>query len=94
MFQKPLQKGEFSSGVVITFQVMAVTRVSPGNPHSVRPMAEGGKNELGAHTAGARNPDDPEVMGVLETAHPGQVCCPVTAPVAEEGGYLWLPVIH
>jgi hypothetical protein len=35
MFQESFEQGEFSSGVVITFQVMAVARVSPRNPNSV-----------------------------------------------------------
>jgi len=57
-------------------------------------MAKSRKNELGADTAGAGNPDDPEIVGVLEAAHTGQICCSVTAPVAEEGGYFGLPIIH
>jgi len=57
-------------------------------------MAKSCKNELGADTAGARNSDDPEIVGVLEAAHTGQVCGSVTAPVAEEGSYFGLPIIH
>ncbi len=51
MFQKALQKGELSSCVIITFQVMAVPGMSPGNPYPVGPMAESGKDKLGADTA-------------------------------------------
>ena len=61
---------------------MAVSRVSPGHPDTIRPVAEGGKNKLRADTAGAGDPDDPEMVGILETAHTGQVCCTITAPVA------------
>jgi len=42
MFQKIVKQGEFSSGIVITFQVMAVPRVSPGDPDPVSPVPEGG----------------------------------------------------
>ena len=43
MIEQILEKGELASCVVITFQVMAVARVSPGNPDPVRTMAEGGR---------------------------------------------------
>ena len=94
MLQEPFEQGEFSSGVVITFQVMAVARVSPGDPDAVGALTQCGKDEFGAHPAAAGYPDNPEIGRVLETAYPGQVRCAITAPVAEECRNLWLPVIH
>jgi len=49
VLQKPFQESELSPRVVITFQVMAVSGVSPGHPHPVRSVPERGQNELGAH---------------------------------------------
>ncbi len=61
---------------------MAVARVSAGDPDAVRAMTKCRQDELGGHTSGARNPDDPKVGGILETTHPCQIRCPVAAPVA------------
>ena len=94
MLQEPFEQCEFSSGVIITFQVMAVTRMSPGYPYGVCTLTQCCKDEFGAHPAGARNPDNSEIVRILETAYPGQVRCAITAPVAEESRNLWLPVIH
>jgi len=73
---------------------MAITGMSPGNPYPIGPVAKGRQDEFGAYTAGTWNPDDPDMGGILETAYTGQVCCAVTTPVAKEGGYLGLPIIH
>jgi hypothetical protein len=94
MFQKPFQKSEFSSRVIITFQVMAVPRVSPRDPHAIRPPPEGGENKLGTHAGRTGHPYDPEVGRILEPAHTSQVCRAVTAPVAEKGSYLRFPITH
>jgi hypothetical protein len=94
MIEQILEKGELASCVVITFQVMAVAWVSPGNPDPVRTMPEGGEDELGAHPSRAGHPDDPDVRWILEAAHACQVCRAVAAPVAEESRYFRLPVVH
>jgi len=81
VFQEIFQEGEFASCIVITFQVMAVSGVSPRDPDTIRTVAEGGEDELGAHPARTGDPDDPEVRWVLEPAYPGKVCRAVAAPV-------------
>ena len=73
---------------------MAVARVSPGDPDPVRPTAEGGKDKLGAYPCGARHADDPEIGGVLETAHSSEICRAVTAPITKKSSDLGLPVVH
>ena len=94
VLQEILKQGEFSSGIIITFQVMAVTRVSPGDPHPVRTMSEGGQQEFGAHPGGTGDPDDPDIWRVLESADAGKIGRTIAAPIAEEGRNFWLPVIH
>jgi len=94
MFQEIFEKGEFASCVIITFQVMTVSRVSPRDPDAISPVAESGQNKFGTHSTGARNSDNPYVRWVLKAAYASQVGCPITAPVTEESRNLWLPIIH
>jgi hypothetical protein len=94
MLDQILEQSELASCEVITFQVMAVAGVSPGDPNAVGAVPEGGKEKLGAHPRGARNPDDPDIGGVLKATDPCQVCRAVAAPVAQECGYFRLPVVH
>ncbi len=89
-----LEKDKFSSGIIITFQVMAVARVSPGDPDPIRTVPECGQYKFGAHPGGARNPNNPDIGWVLETAYAGQVGGAITAPVTEESRDFRLPVIH
>jgi hypothetical protein len=84
VLQQVFQQGEFASGIVITFQVMAFTRVSPGNPDSIRTLPEAGQYEFGAHAAGAWNPDYPDGRGVFHAAYAGQVGSAIAAPVAQK----------
>ena len=92
MLYKVGKKGEFASGVVITFQVMAFTGMSPGHPHPVGTLPQGGQEKLGAHATGAGNPDDPDVGRVLHPAYAGQVRCAVAAPIAQKGYCFISPV--
>ena len=73
---------------------MAVSRVSPGDPHTVRPVTEGSQYKLWAHTAGTGYTDYPEIRGILKTAHACQISGSVTAPVTKKGRNLRLPVVH
>jgi len=92
VFYEILKQGEFSSGVVITFQVMAVARVSAGNPDPVCTLSESCQKKLGIHPAGTGHPDYPDVWRILQSAHTGKVCGAVGAPIAEEGNYFGLPI--
>jgi hypothetical protein len=77
-----LKQCEFPTSVVITFQVMAVARMSPGNPYTVRPLPERREKKLGAHPAGARDADHTDVGGILHSPDAGQIGRAVAAPVA------------
>jgi hypothetical protein len=94
MFEQVFEESKLTPCVVITFQVMAVSGVSPGNPDPVGAMPESGQNEFWAHPGGAGYAYNPYVGRVLQAADPGQIRCPVTAPVAQEGCYFRLPIIH
>jgi hypothetical protein len=77
-----VKKGKFTTGIIITFQVMAFTGMSPGHPYAVCSFPQGRQKELGAHTAGAGDSDDPDVRRIFHPADTGQVGSAVTAPVA------------
>ncbi len=49
VFYEVLEQDEFSSSVVITFQVMAVSGVSPGNPDAIGAVSKRCQDELGAY---------------------------------------------
>jgi len=94
MLDQILEQSELASCEVITFQVMAVAGVSPGNPDAVGAVPEGGEDEFGTHPGRAGDPDDPDIGRVLEAADPCQVCRAVAAPVAQECCYFRLQVVH
>jgi len=94
MLDQVLEQSEFASCEVITFQVMAVAGVSPGNPDAVGAVPKGGKDEFGAHSGRAGNADDSDIGRILETADPCQVCRAIATPVAQEGRYFRLPIGH
>jgi len=81
VFQQVFEQGEFSSCIVITFQVMAFAGMSPGNPDGIRTLPQTGKNKLGTHAAGAGDSDYPDIRGVFHPADAGQVGGAVAAPI-------------
>jgi len=93
MFHQIFKQCELAASVVITFQVMAFTGMSPGNPDAVCTFAQGGQKEFGTHPAGARYPDNPDIGRVFHTADPGQIRGPIAAPVAQKSNNLWFPII-
>jgi hypothetical protein len=48
VLKEVFEKGELAAGVVITFQVMAVSGVSPGYPNPVCPVPERGQDKFRA----------------------------------------------
>jgi hypothetical protein len=93
MLHQIFKQGKFAAGVVITFQVMAFTGMSPGDPDAVCAFPQSGQKEFGAHSAGTRYTDNPDVGRILHSADAGQVRGPVAAPVAQKSHNFWFPVI-
>jgi hypothetical protein len=73
---------------------MTVARVSPGDPDPVGAVPEGGQNKFGIHPCRTRDPDDPDIVRILEAAYAGEIGGTITAPVTEKRRNLGLPVIH
>jgi hypothetical protein len=94
MFHEVFQQCEFPTSIVITFQVMAVTGMSAGNPDSVGTFSQGRQEEFGAHATRTGDAYHPDIGRILGTSHTGEVGCAVTAPVAEETDYFWFKISH
>jgi hypothetical protein len=93
-FHQILKQGEFAPGVVITFQVMAFTGMSPGYPDAVSAFPHGCQKKLWIHPAGARNPYHPDVGRVLHPADTGEIGGTVAAPVAQKSRNFRFPIRH
>jgi hypothetical protein len=94
IFGQIFKQSKFAAGIVITFQVMAVSGMSPGHPHAVRAVSECSQNELGAHPSGAGNSDHPNIGRILHPADPCEISRAVTAPVAQKSDDFRFPVWH
>jgi len=92
VFDEVFEKRELSPGVVITFQVMAVSGMSPRHPYTVRPVSECRQDEFGTHPTGTGDSDDPDVRRILHAAHPREIRRAVTAPVAQKRDNFWFPI--
>jgi hypothetical protein len=82
VFHQILKQSEFATGVVITFQVMAFSGMSPGYPDAVGPLTQGGQKEFGTHPSGAGNSDHPNIGRILHPADTGKIGRTIAAPVA------------
>jgi len=82
IFNKVFKQGKFSSGIVITFQVMAISGMSPGHPYAVRALPEGSQNEFRAHPTCTRDSNHPDVRRIFHPADPCKISGTITAPVA------------
>jgi hypothetical protein len=94
VLQKISHECKFSSCIIITVQVMAFTRMSPGYPHGIGALSKGGKNKFRAHSTGARDPYHPDIRRVFHPADPCKICGPVTAPVAQKTDDFNIIIIH
>jgi hypothetical protein len=94
MLHQILEQGEFASGVVITFQVMAFSGMSPGNPNTICTLTQGRQKEFGIHPSRAGDTDDPDVGGILHPADAGKISGAITAPIAQKRCNFRFPVRH
>jgi len=92
VFDQIFKQAEFPAGIIITFQVMTVSRMSPGHPYAVGTVSECGQNEFGTHPSRAGDTDHPDVRGILHTADTCKISGAVSTPIAEESDYFRFPV--
>jgi hypothetical protein len=77
-----LKQCKFASGIVITFQVMAFSGMSPGNPDAVGSFPQSCQEKLRAHASRAGNTDNPDIGWIFHPAHSGKIGGTITTPVA------------
>ena len=94
MFHQIFKQGEFAPGIVITFQVMAFTGMSPGDPNAICTFSQGCQEEFGIHPSCAGDADDPDVGRILHPADPGKISGAITAPVAQKSRNFRFPFRH
>jgi hypothetical protein len=94
MLHQVLKQGEFASCVVITFQVMAFSGMSPGDPYAVSAFAKCGEEKFGAHPACTWYSNDTNIRGIFHTTDPREISCSVTAPIAEKSNNFGFPFRH
>jgi hypothetical protein len=94
VFHQILKQSKFATGIVITFQVMAFSGMSPGHPDAVCSFTQGGKKELGTHPSGAGYPDHPDIGRIFHPADAGQIGRAIAAPVAQKSHNFWFPIRH
>jgi hypothetical protein len=82
MFHQILEQGEFATGIVITFQVMAFTGMSPGDPNAVCTLTQRCQKEFRIHPSRAGDADDPDVGRIFHPADAGKIGGAIAAPIA------------
>jgi len=82
IFDQIFKERKFSSGIIITFQVITFPGMSPGHPDTIRSFPQGGEKKLGTHPCGAGDPHHPNVGRVFHPSHPRQIRSTITAIVA------------
>jgi hypothetical protein len=82
IFNKVFKQRKISSGIVITFQVMAISRMSTGHPDAVCALSKGGQNKLRTHSTGTGDSNHPDVGWIFHSADTRKICSAITAPVA------------
>jgi hypothetical protein len=65
--------------------------MTAGNQDAIGAFLKGLQNIKGIDPAGAGNPDDPDVRGILDSADARQVCAGIGTPVADNGNDLRFP---
>jgi hypothetical protein len=94
MFHQILEQGEFASGIVITFQVMAFAGMSPGDPYTICAFTQRRQKKLGIHPPCAGDADDPDVGRIFHPADAGKISGAIAAPIAQKSRNFWFPVRH
>jgi hypothetical protein len=92
MFKQVFHHRELAPRIVITFQVMAFTRMSAGYPYGIGAFPKSGQCKLGAHAPGTWNANHANIGWVFHATDTSQISRTVAAPVAKEANNFWFPI--
>jgi hypothetical protein len=85
---------DFLFSLDITFQVMAVTEMSPRHQDAVASLPESLDDKIGIDPAGAHDAHGPQVGWILQPGNTGQVSAGIGTPVAQERYDFRLEITH
>jgi len=72
---------------------MTITDVSPRYQYTIGAQLKGFQNETGVHPTGTHHPYDPDIRGILHSAHTCQIRSRVSTPVARKCDDSWIEFI-
>jgi len=71
---------------------MAFSGMSPGHPDAVGTFAQSNQRQLGAHPAGAGDPDYPNIGRVFHSVDTRKIGSAIAAPVAQKSNDCGFPI--
>jgi hypothetical protein len=89
-----LGQNDFLFSLNITFQVMAVTEVSPGHEDTVGPLLKGPDDKNRIHPAGTHNAYRSDIGRILQSGDACQIGTGIGAPVTKKGNDFWFKLSH
>jgi len=89
-----LKQQKLPAKIVITFQVMTFSGMSPGYPDAVSTLPQGCQSKRGAHSAGAGDSYHPDIGRIFHPVDARKISGAIAAPVAQKGYDFWFPICH
>jgi hypothetical protein len=94
VIHKVLKQQKLPAKIIITFQVMTFSGMSPGDPDAVSTLPYSGQSKRGAHSAGAGDSYHPGIRRIFHPVDARKISGAITAPVAQKGYDFWFPICH
>ena len=94
VIHKVLKQQKLSAKIVITFQVMTFSGMSPGDPDAVSTLPNGGQSKRRAQSAGAGDSYHPDIRRIFHPVDARKISSTIAAPVAQKGYDFWFPICH
>src|SRR5512133_98442 len=88
-FEHALQQEITPQCLVVLLDIMALTRMTTGDHHTIRAVGKGAQDEGRVEAPRTHQADQAHVRRVLRPGGPGQVSSAVTAPIAGKTNDRW-----
>jgi hypothetical protein len=89
-----LRQTDFLFGLNITFQVMAITEVSPGHQNTVAPVLERFQDEHRIDPARTHHAYGTDARGILQSGNARQISAGIGTPVTQKSNNFWFKIYH
>ena len=90
--EQNLQKMKSPDRLVISVDIMTITKVASCDHHTISTILKGAENELRFDATRTHGSDDTKMGVDLKPRHAGQVCTSIGAPITAENndsGVIW-----